>query len=100
VPGHGQPGAVGEPVGDGGVEADEVDGVLQRAAGGVEQVAQHLRQGDQARAGVEGVPVALVPAELAADVARPLQHRHPVPERGQPRGRGQSAESRADDHHP
>ncbi len=100
VPGDGEPAAVGEAVGDGGVEADQVQRVLQRRPGGGEQVAEDLRQRDQGGAGVEAVPVAGEPAQLPAHLGTLLEHRHRVPGGRQPGRCRQPAEPRPDHHHP
>jgi hypothetical protein len=100
VSGDGQAGAVGEAVGDRRVEADQIVGVLEWSTGGGEQVPVDLREGDQARAGVERVAVAGVPAELAAHGGRLLEHRDVVPERRQPRRGRQTPQPGAHHRHP
>jgi hypothetical protein len=99
-PGDGEPRAVGEPVRDRGVQPHQVDGVLQRTAGRGEEVAVDLREGDQARAGVERVTVPGVPAELPADPLRLLEDGHPMTGRGQSGRRGETTQPGTHDRHP
>ncbi len=80
-----------------GVDGRELEDVLERPAGHEEQIPVDGRQREQARAGVEGEPVAGVPAELAPDHRSLFEHGHVVPEPGEARGGGQPAEPGPDD---
>ena len=96
VPGGVQPGAVGEPVPDQRVERLQLQPGRPPVAGRREQVGEHLRHGQQRRAGVEperaGRGVPLQPAELAADHVGLLADRHLVAAGGEAGGGGEPAQ--------
>jgi hypothetical protein len=93
-------GAVGEPVVADRVDRPQLEDLVQRAARLEEEVPVHRRQREEARAGVEGEAVPLVPAELAAGDRRLLADGDLVPGGGEPRGHREPAGPGADDDDP
>ena len=85
-----------EDVPDDRIQRDQVQ--VRRGRAGVANSREDLRQGEQARPGVEaeraGRGPALVPAELAADRVGPLEDGRPVPGGGEPGGGGETAARR------
>ena len=95
--GHLDAGAVGEGVAVARLDRPQVDLVLQRSARLEEQVAVHRREGEHARAGVEGESVVVQGVQLPAGAAARLQDRDAVAFGGQARGHRQSAGTGAHD---
>ena len=98
--GHVEHGPVGEAVAEGRVDRAHREDVAQRGAGLGEELLVDRRHGEQRRSRVEAEPVAAVPAELAADLGRLLQHGHLVAGVGEPDGGGQPPEAGPDDDDP
>lgn len=96
--------ATGEDVPHDRIQRDQVEVLVELRAGRLEQLVEDLRQGEQARPGVEVEAarrgVVDVAAELAADGVGPFEDGHLVPADRQPGGGGQPAHAGADDHDP
>ena len=97
---HVELGPVREAIVGNGIHLDEIDALLERGAGLEEGVAPHRGQGQQRWPRVEHEAVALVPADLAAEVWRLLADDDLVALHRKPRGHGQPAHAGSDHDNP